>query len=69
MMQYVVRDVVRLRTARQNRILRLSLPLFIISPLEHVQRKAIAQSWFVSISLHYYRSRGQCYMISQKVIF
>ena len=42
--QDIVRNIVRLRTARQNRILGLSFPLFIISPLEHVQRKAIAQS-------------------------
>ena len=67
--QEIMRGIVRLRTARQNRILRLSLPLFIISPLEHVQRKAIAQSWFVSISLHYYRSYGQCYIIFQMESF
>ena len=56
-----MRDVVRLRTARQNCILRLSLPLFINSVSEHIQRKAISQSWYVSISLYYYRSYGQCY--------
>ncbi len=64
-----MRDIVRLRIARQNRILRLLLPLFKISVLEHVQRKATALSRFVSISLYYYRSYGQCHMISQKVIF
>ena len=42
--QDMMRNIVRLRTARQNRILGLSFPLFIISSLEHVQRKAIAQS-------------------------
>ena len=64
-----MRDIVRLRIARQNRILRLLLPLFKISVLEHVQRKATALSRFVSISLHYYRSYGQCYIIFQMVIF
>ena len=44
MIQCVVRDIVILRIARQNRLLSLSFPLLIISPLEHVQRKAIAQS-------------------------
>ena len=69
MMQYVVRDVVRLRTARQNRILRLLLPLFKISVSESVQRKATALSRFVSISLYYYRSYGQCYGILGRIIF
>ena len=67
--QDMARDIVRLRTARQNRILRLSFPLFINSVSEHIQRKAISQSRFVSISLYYYRSYGQCHMPLQRLIF
>ena len=61
--QDMVRNIVRLRTARQNRILRLLLPLFKSSTSKHVQRKATVLSQFVSFSLHYYRSYGQYHRI------
>ena len=44
-------------------------PLFKISVSEHVQRKATALSRFVSISLYYYRSYGQCYGMLEMLIF
>ena len=67
--QDMVRDIVRLRTARQNRILRLSFPLFRNSTSKSGQRKVFAMSRLASISKYYYRSYGKCYRIARRLIF
>ena len=68
-MQDITQNNIGFQIVHQNRRETLLFPLFIISTSEHVQRKAISQSQFVLISLYYYRSCGQCYITSQKVIF
>ena len=68
-MQGVTQNNIGFQIAHQNRRETLLFPLFIISTSEHVQRKAISQSRFVLISLHYYRSYGQCYGILKRIIF
>ena len=55
-MQDITQNDIGFQIVHQNRRETLLFPLFIISPLEHIQRKAISQSRFVSISLYYYRS-------------
>ena len=67
--QDITHNNIGFQIAHQNRRYTLPFSLFIISTSEHVQRKAISQSRYVSISLYYYRSCGQCYITSQKVIF
>ena len=68
-MQDITQNNIGFQIVHQNRRETLLFPLFIISTSEYVQRKAISQSRFVLISLYYYRSCGQCYITSQKVIF
>lgn len=68
-MQDITQNNIGFQIVHQNRRETLLFPLFIISTSEHVQRKAISQSRFVSIRLYYYRSYGQCYMPLQRLIF
>ena len=68
-MQDITQNNIGFQIVHQNRRETLLFPLFIISTSEHVQRKAISQSRFVSISLYCYRSYGQCHMPLQRLIF
>ena len=68
-MQDITQNNIGFQIVHQNRREILLFPLFKISTSKHGQRKAISQSRYVSISLYYYRSCGQCHGMLEMLNF